>query len=205
MRRQKKLVAIARCGYDGTYARPSILDVGCGDGLIVPFLYAVGSPLDRYTGIDFAERQVAAAKAQHDVEEYRDATFEIRSFEEEVEEREKDKGTYDIIFFNAVLEFFLEPEKALQNATKLLTREPHARIVISHPLGRAQVRRLNEDFPYQAVSLLPSMDQLIGMVEPLGLEVLAPSFMGKEVEDVELAAEQFYLLTLRWNQEFLDE
>jgi len=200
----KKLAAVARTGYDGTYQAPAMLDVGCGDGLLLPFLYAVGAPIEKYKGIDLAERMIDVAKAQHNVEEYKDAKFEHMRFEEEHYYRSQDNATYDTIFFNAVLEFFIDPADAIAKAASMLTREPHARIVVSHIEGRAQVRRENEDFPMQAVSPMPSIGQLSQIAEPLGLQVLAPGFFGGDVEDVELRSEQFYLLVMRWNPEMFD-
>ena len=198
---QKKLAAIARAGCDGVDLSPSTLDVGCGNGLLLPFLAACGAPPDKYRGIDLSGRmiQVAQAALERKVAadpNYAGASFDELSFKDLVAEQ---GGTrYDAIYFNAALQF-LKLDDALAAAAKLLAPGPASRLVLSHLNGAAFVRKEREESATTVISTMPSLAELEAAAEPLGLQVAIPSFFGSEPEEIEAAMEDFYLVILRWD------
>jgi SAM-dependent methyltransferase len=60
-----KAVAETLRGVEGSGAELKVLDVGCGDGAILPFLEAEGVAPDAYCGVDLSGRMIAAAQRRH--------------------------------------------------------------------------------------------------------------------------------------------
>jgi 2-polyprenyl-3-methyl-5-hydroxy-6-metoxy-1,4-benzoquinol methylase len=81
--------------------RASVLDVGCGPGILQSYLSLHG--YGRYLGIDFAADNVARASARSD-----DRT----SFEVADATVYQPRGAYDLIVFNEVLYYFVEDSVA---------------------------------------------------------------------------------------------
>ena len=197
---QKKLAAIARAGCDGVNPSPATLDVGCGNGLLLPFLAACGAPPDKYRGVDLSGRmiQVAQRALERKVAAdptYAGATFDELNFKDLVAEG---GDRYDAIYFNAALQF-LKLDDALAAAAKLLAPGPASRLVLSHLNGAAFVRKEREESASTVISTMPSLAELEAAAEPLGLQVAIPSFFGTEPEEIEAAMEDFYLVVLRWD------
>ena len=200
---QKKLAAIARAGCDGVNLSPATLDVGCGNGLLLPFLAACGAPPEKYRGIDLSGRmiQVAQAALERKVAAeptYAGASFDELSFKELVTEAEQGGARYDAIYFNAALQF-LKLEETLAAAAKLLAPGLASRLVLSHLNGAAFVRKEREESATTVISTMPSLAELEAAAEPLGLQVAIPSFLGSEPAEIEAAMEDFYLVILRWD------
>jgi len=202
---QKKLAAIARAGCDGVSPTPSTLDIGCGNGLLLPFLAACGAPAAKYRGIDVSGRMISVAKAALDRKAaaepiYAGARFDELNLKDLLQEAEQAEGglTFDAIFFNAALQFF-RPSEALAAAAQLLAPGPDSRLVLSHLQGAAFVRQEREESPTTVLSAMPSLAELEAMAGPLGLQVALPSFFGSEAGEIEKAMDDFYLVILRWD------
>ena len=195
----QKLTAVARCGVgvlDGSDP-PSVLDVGCGTGLLLPFLTTLGAPPQRYRGIDLSPRMVEVAQRVHALPAYEGATFEDVSFDSLASEAEP--LLYDAIFFNAALQFFPDPSAALAGAARLLAPGDESRIVLSHISGASFVQKELEDNPTTVRSLMPTLEELEAIAAPLGLQVVLPSFLGADAESIATALDAFYCVVLRWD------
>jgi len=200
---QKKLAAVARAGCDGVNPSPSTLDVGCGNGLLLPFLAACGAPPTKYRGIDLSGRMIKVAKAALERKvatepSYAGASFDEISFKEVVAEAEQGGARYDVIYFNAALQF-LKLDDALAGAAKLLAPGPASRMVLSHLSGAAFVRKEREESATTVISTMPSLAELKAAAQRLGLQVAIPSFFGSETGEIEAAMDDFYLVILRWD------
>ena len=197
---QKKLAAIARAGCDGVDLSPATLDVGCGNGLLLPFLAACGAPPDKYRGIDLSGRMIQVAQGALERKVAADPTYAGASFDElSFKDLVAEGGTrYDAIYFNAALQF-LKLDDTLAAAAKLLAPGPASRLVLSHLNGAAFVRKEREESASTVISTMPSLAELEAAAEPLGLQVAIPSFFGTEPEEIEAAMEDFYLVILRWD------
>ena len=79
--------------------------VGCGNGLLLPFLVACEAPAASYRGIDVSDGMVERAKAAHAGDpSCAGARFEGLSFAEVLEEKDVDDAlSYDAIFFNGAI------------------------------------------------------------------------------------------------------
>lgn len=200
---QKKLTAVARAGCDGTSESPmSTLDVGCGNGLLLPFLLACEAPASAYRGIDVSDGMIERAKAAHESDRLcAGARFEGMSFGEVLEEKEADGSVcFDAIFFNGAMQFFPDAGKTISDAARLLSRKKSSRLVISHLNGAAFVRQERVDNPQTVLSTMPSLADLAAIAEPLGFEVVLPAFFGEQPEQIQRGLDEFYLVVLRWSE-----
>ena len=79
--------------------------VGCGNGLLLPFLVACEAPAASYRGIDVSDGMVGRAKAAHAGDpSCAGAQFQGMSFGEVLEEKDADGSlSYDAIFFNGAI------------------------------------------------------------------------------------------------------
>ena len=119
---QKKLGAIARAGVDGSRQDPSVLDVGCGTGLLLPFLAAAGAPPSRYHGVDLSGRMIERATADLAARPtLSGAKFEAVGLDA-VADAAEGQRPYDVIVFNAALQFFADQRAALRTASQLLAK-----------------------------------------------------------------------------------
>ena len=196
---KQKLTAVARAGCDGSTEAPSVLDVGCGNGLLLPFVTACDTA-STYRGIDVSEGMIERAQAAHAGDPMANgATFESLSFGEVLQQSEESPISYDAVFFNGALQFFAEPAAAIADAAKLLERKPSSRLVLSHLNGAAFVRTEREDNPQTVLSAMPTLAQLASIAEPLGLQVVLPAFYGEQPDDIARGLDDFYLVVLRWD------
>ena len=134
----------------------AVLDVGCGDGAMVPHLARAGV-LESYVGIDVSERMVAAARRRHPKR-----TFEAVGFLDYV------GGPFDSVLFAGSLQFFAGAAEALGAAAALL--KPGGAVVVAHARGAAFVRDEARGNPATARPL-PTLDELAAAAAPLGLDV----------------------------------
>jgi 2-polyprenyl-3-methyl-5-hydroxy-6-metoxy-1,4-benzoquinol methylase len=197
----QKLTAIARTGIDGRKPEEcQVLDVGCGNGLLLPFLTACGSPPANYRGIDISSRMIQRALDAHSGDaEYREASFDDCSLDDVC--ADNDGQRYDVVIFNGALQFFRDPSATLAKAAALLAPGEDSRLVISHLNGASFVRKEREDNPSTVLSTMPTLAELEATASQLGLLALTPTFFGTDAPAIEEALDEFYLVSLRWDAE----
>jgi len=182
----QRLMAIARASVAEDSGR-DVLDVGCGHGLLVPFLTSCGVPASRYRGIDLSSRMIGLAEYAHGES---GAVFEDICFSDEVERGVK----YDTIIFNGALQFFDDQPGTLAAATSMLSDKEDARIIVSHISGASFVRRELAENPNTVRNTMPFLGPMQQVASKLGFQVVLPSFLGTEPEAIEQALEAFYLM-----------
>lgn len=115
-------------GY-GHYLKPggSVLDVGCGSGVLHERWLPVG--YSRYVGVDISEVAVRELLAQ----QHRHATF-VAADAEEFEP----PGTFDVVVFNESITYFQDPAGSFEKYLGAL--EPDGVVIVSchQQSGRAQ-------------------------------------------------------------------
>jgi len=188
----KRLTAISRVALPsgGAEAATSILDVGCGNGLLLPFLTELGLEGTSYRGIDVSSRMVDLAERAHGAT---GATFAATSFAEEAARG----GKHDSIVFNGVLQFFDDQSETLLQAAKMLSDSDDARMVVSHVSGASFVRKELGDNPTTVRNTMPFLEMMQDIAAKAGLQVVLPSFLGTEVDEIEKNLERFYLIVFR--------
>lgn len=180
--RRLKFIAYACQGDKDDY---SLLDVGCGDGALVPYL---GNECE-YSGLDLSSEMIDLAKQQHPKQ-----SFSVGSFPQDVPHGE----LYDTILFNGSLQFFKDTRQTLVDAAAML--KPQGRIVLSHVNGGKFVKEECMSNPFVAVRNMPNNISLISMAEMMGYQVLDKVALLEGVEfDDSLDGNQddFYLVALQ--------
>lgn len=188
----RRLTAIARTALpaDGAVETTSVLDVGCGNGLLLPFLREVGLPSSNYRGVDLSSRMIDLARHAHGAS---GAVFEDLSFDQEVARDAK----YETIVFNGCLQFFDDQPATLLEAARLLSNSSDARIIVSHISGASFVRRELGDNPKTVRNTMPFLEMMQTIAAQADMQVVLPSFLGTEVDEIETALERFYLVVFR--------
>uniref|UniRef100_A0A7S0Q0Z8 Methyltransferase domain-containing protein n=1 Tax=Coccolithus braarudii TaxID=221442 RepID=A0A7S0Q0Z8_9EUKA len=191
----KKLTAIARAACGDTNPQPRVLDVGCGNGLLLPFVSACGASASDYYGIDLSARMIEVASSSHSES---GASFEDVSFDDFALRAASDSDArYDAIVFNGALQFFSDPAATIVRAAELLSNSSESRIVLSHLSGAAFVRVEAKENPNTVRSMMPTLAELQQIADSAGLQVVIPSFFGAEVAEIETGLENFFLVVLR--------
>ena len=137
----------ARLARVAAFARGRCLDVGCGDGAMVPHLKARAA----YCGVDLSARMVSLARRRHP-----DARFERAGFFEFVAGGEE--AAWDTILFVAALQFFPDVDAVLAACAARLA--PGGRVVVAHVRGAAFVRQERRGNP-AVVEALPAVEDLL--------------------------------------------
>lgn len=94
-------------------ARPSVLDLGCGNGQLLEFFKEKGLACD-YTGVDFSDALLAVAHRQNP-----EATFiqgDVNQLSTLVSDR------FDFVIYSHVIEMLESPELSLHEAKKATDR-----------------------------------------------------------------------------------
>ncbi|QNR85286.1 class I SAM-dependent methyltransferase [Pedobacter riviphilus] len=81
----------------------SVLDVGCGQGVLYHYLKAAAEPLN-YMGIDISGNAIGKAKASFPEANFKQLDFDYQKLE----------GKFDVIIFNETLYYFNRPLSIIQ-------------------------------------------------------------------------------------------
>ena len=168
----------------------SILDVGCGDGALIPYLFntkeddggdedATEKSTINYKGLDVSTVMIDMAKSQHS--KY---TFVDGSFPEDLDDNER----FDTILFNGSLQFFRDTIQTLQHARARLFASDRnkdndddtpqrknrrkSRIVLSHVQGAKFVKDECRTSQGVAVRNMPNKVSLEDYAKLMNMKVL---------------------------------
>ena len=162
----------------------NMLDVGCGDGAIVPYL----ARMCKYNGMDLSTEMIGMGQQR-----YPGSKLWVGSFPRDVSAG----VTYDAILFNGSLQFFRDTRQTLEDAANIL--KPGGRIVLSHiNVGKFVTDECKKN-PMLAVRNMPNNININTMATILGLKVMDKALIFENVEfDPELDGnnEDFYLVIL---------
>ena len=195
-RRINKIAKFVAVQPKATPKGAAILDVGCGDGSILPFLRDVGCRDQDYLGIDLSSTMIqTAARA------FPHASFEHTSFAKFKAKKCAQQATcFGTVLFNGSLQFFDKPLDALSDAAALLprTREGprRGRIVISHAQGAAFVDQEKEGNPATVPSTLPDLSDLGAFAQDLNMKLSVPFQDGADAASTDAQLSSFYLVAL---------
>ena len=154
----KKLETIAKA----TCFRPnvSVMDVGCGNGGIVPYLHWAGADLKLYFGVDVSRQMIDAAKLSHP-----GLAFEKLNFLSSSPPKK-----FDAILLNGVIQFFPSISEALRRAASML--QPGGRLVVAHANGAAFVRDERRGNPNTVLNDMPDNTYLQAIGEEIGADFI---------------------------------
>jgi ubiquinone/menaquinone biosynthesis C-methylase UbiE len=127
--------------FAGDVSGRTVLDAGCGTGYLSKKLWDHGA---RVTGIDFSERMIAIARAQHPEMDFRvDSCTELRTLDDE---------HFDLVIANYVLMDTPDLRSTMTAFHRILKPEGVAVLVFSHPCfpqGRATVSHNDNEITYR--------------------------------------------------------
>ncbi|KAJ1617457.1 S-adenosyl-L-methionine-dependent methyltransferase, partial [Pavlovales sp. CCMP2436] len=182
--RRLKRIADASCKSESPLgASGPILDVGCGDGELVPHIRELAPDQDQsYLGIDLSTVMVERARRAHPNTRFEECSFAALA------SRPPQRERYACVIFNGALQFFADQDDTLASAAALL--RPGGRIVIAHVHGASFVRQENSGNRAVAVSTLPTRKELEAAATRLGMIV------EEDALSAETGGEDFYLFSL---------
>lgn len=117
--------------------QPTILDVGSGTGVMIPYLKECYGQEAKITAIDFAEKMLEVSKRKH--QDYSNLTFivgDVNTYEFLPEE-------YDIIICYSVFPHFADKRNTLSRLQKGLATG--GRLFIFHSQSRDAINNLHKD------------------------------------------------------------
>ena len=79
----------------------------------------------------------------------------------------------------------------------MLSDSDDARMVVSHVSGASFVRKELGDNPTTVRNTMPFLEMMQDIAAKAGLQVVLPSFLGTEVDEIEKNLERFYLIVFR--------
>jgi ubiquinone/menaquinone biosynthesis C-methylase UbiE len=137
----------------------SILDVGCGTGVLEPFLSAAVGPEGRVLAVDLSPRMIAHAREKGGSlnVEYRVADF--LSLEPE--------SAFDLAVVYSAFPHFLDREAFFKKAASLLA--PGGRLAIAHIESRASINAMHGSGGIPSLDL-PPVEELAALAFSAGLK-----------------------------------
>jgi 2-polyprenyl-3-methyl-5-hydroxy-6-metoxy-1,4-benzoquinol methylase len=130
-----------------------VLDVGCGYGVLVPYLQKAGIQSSQIYGIDLSSEMIRNAQSF-----YPDVTFEGANFLEFNNDNED--ISFGAIIFCASLHDIPNMKQVLQKAKSLLSPRKKRSIVIVHPQGASHVIQQHKANPIMVQRGLPTSTEL---------------------------------------------
>jgi ubiquinone/menaquinone biosynthesis C-methylase UbiE len=141
----------------GLKAGQSVLDVGTGTGILIPFLIKAVGPSGSITAIDYAENmvQICSTKCSH----LKNVSVKLR----DIEEPGLPYGHYDAITCFGLFPHIVDKGKALRHMNQLL--KAGGKLIIAHALSSAEIRSRHKiaSSPvfYDALPEKPEMERLL--------------------------------------------
>ena len=184
-----KVEAIAECA---AASGPAVVDVGCGDGALLPHLLRAGAVKKGYFGLDVSPRMIELARGAHPGVAFSAADF--------LELEPMGGGLpYDCCLLNGASQFFADQTALVAAAAEWV--RPGGRVVLSHAQGAAFVADEHRGNPAVARSCLPTPLELEEIAAELNLAVLPASECVKDGTvggaPHTLEGDDFYLVALQ--------
>lgn len=121
--------------YSNSTKQNSVLDIGCGEGVLYAFLNKAGC--DNYQGIDLSETAIRKARMK-----YQEVNFVAASGE-----NFKPKTSFDCIIFNESLYYFSNPIKTLRYYEQYLATDGIFIISMCEYLGHSAIwEKINRNY-----------------------------------------------------------
>jgi ubiquinone/menaquinone biosynthesis C-methylase UbiE len=153
----------------GIKAGQSVLDVGTGTGVLIPYLIKAVGPSGSVTTVDYSEKMVQTCKLKHS--HVKNVNITVGDIEEDAIQPE----TFDAVVCFGVFPHLENKERALQNINNML--KSGGKLVIAHALSseelKAHHKKVSEDV---AQSVLPEKAEMTQLLEQIG-------FMGISITD----------------------
>jgi ubiquinone/menaquinone biosynthesis C-methylase UbiE len=135
----------------------AVLDVGTGTGVLIPFI------------LNYHTSRVLACDLSGEMLQRASRRFgdQVDTLQADVVDIPQNQGPFGVVFFNAAFGNVYDQRQTVEAIAGLL--DTGGRLVISHPMGSAFVRRLKEGSPQYNLKELPNETQLRQLLDGTGL------------------------------------
>ena len=137
----------------GIKSGDKVLDVGCGTGVLIPFLY---DKCKSALAIDEAEKMIEVARGKYN---FPNVKFQAINFENV-------SGQFDKIIMYSMFPHFTNQSAAIKHAAGLLKRG--GRLMIAHSQSRDEINALHEDMD----AVLPDAKGFAKLFKAAGLKTI---------------------------------
>ncbi len=138
-----------------------ILDVGTGTGVFLGYYHELGVPFSNMVACDLSQCMLEEAQNRYP---------EVRFWHGDVFEIPAEFGNFDLIVFNACFGNILDQLEVLKKCHSRLSEG--GRIAISHPMGNACVKLLQERIPDLVMTLLPERKVVLEWAAQLNMNLI---------------------------------
>lgn len=139
----------------------TVLDVGTGTGVLIPYLVKEIGPNGSVTAIDFSKNMLQICKTKH--EHLKNVNIKLGNIEEEQFPPE----TFDAVICFGIFPHLQNKQKVLQNINSML--KPEGKLVISHAFSSEELKHHHKKVSNQvAHDLIPKMADMKKLLESTG-------------------------------------
>ncbi len=138
----------------------TILDVGTGTGILIPFLLEAIGPTGSITAIDYAEKMVQRSRSKYG--NIRNVTIELQ----DVEELTLPSESFDIIICFGLFPHLENRVQALNQMNRVL--KPGGRLLIAHALNSAEIKAHHTLSTAVTHDALPKKDEMKQLLKHTG-------------------------------------
>lgn len=139
----------------------TVLDVGTGTGVLIPYLVKAVGPSGSVTSIDCSEKMVQICRRKHS--RLKNVNIKVGNIEEDT----FPPGTFDTVVCFGVFPHIDNKTKALQNINSTL--KPKGKLVIAHALSSQELKAHHKNVSmHVAHAILPVNAEMIRLLEQTG-------------------------------------
>ena len=145
----------------GIKAGQSVLDVGTGTGVLIPYLIKAVGPSGSVTAIDYSEKMVQNCNRKHS--HLKNVNIKVGNIEEDAFPAE----TFDAVVCFGVFPHLDHKQKALQNINSVV--KPGSKLVIAHALSSEELKLHHKKVSMNvAHAVLPEKVEMTQLLEQTG-------------------------------------
>nr|WP_321402214.1 methyltransferase domain-containing protein [uncultured Desulfobacter sp.] len=139
-----------------------VLDIGCGAGVLVPYLLEQLSSAGRLIEMDFSDQMIKANQERHTDER-------IRFICCDAAQMELDDQSLDAVICFAAFPHFSDKEQALKRMSNAL--KPKGRLVIAHLMSSSQLAAHHHSHTPVSQDRLPDKETLFQWITDSGFDI----------------------------------